>query len=292
MLGSVIESEKRKKRFTGLMKTYLFIDEIEPFKEISDFRELYDNLVSDEIAKDDAPDGVLFRKKHVRVNDGTHILHIGVYPETKIIEALNSLINYLEDKQHPELYRYMVAHYYYEYIHPFYDGNGRTGRLIICSYISRYLERYSAITLSYAINKNKSKYYKALEEVSSPLNRGEMTFYLIDMLELLSAGQEGIIEDLEMNFSKIERIGELFNNDYWRDQMEEAELFKIMIYLSVFTNETDFAISKLMDISSKSRYKINQIMTSLAEKGYVSLVKKRPRVYKVEDEFLEHLLIL
>ena len=87
---------------------------------------------------------------------------------------LHTLIRFLDDEQHTELYRFMVAHYYYEYIHPFYDGNGRTGRLLVCSYLSRYLERYSAITFSYAVNKNQSKGYKALGEIPSPLNKGEI----------------------------------------------------------------------------------------------------------------------
>ncbi|MEQ6377412.1 Fic family protein [Bacillaceae bacterium S4-13-56] len=293
VLDDLVRSDKKCKRFKGLMKTYLYIDKIKPFTEISDFRMLYDDLVSDEIDKDDEPDGELFRKGYVEINDGTKTTHIGISTEVEIIGSLNALINYLDDEQHAELYRYMVAHYYYEYIHPFYDGNGRTGRLLVCSYLSRYLERYSAITFSYAVNKNKSKYYKALEEIPSPLNKGEMTFYIIDMLELLSSGQEGIIEDLEINLSKIERIKESFKSDTWNERKEEAELLRIMTHLCVFVNdEAHFPVIKLMEISNKSRYKVNQIMSNLEDKGYVKVVKQRPKEYKVTDEFLESILVI
>ncbi|WP_186578534.1 Fic family protein [Aquibacillus kalidii] len=293
VLGDLVRSDKKRKRFKGLMKTYLYIDKIKPFTEISDFRKLYDDLVSDEIDKDDEPDGELFRKGYVEINDGTKTTQIGISSEVKIIESLNALINYLDNAQHSELYRYMVAHYYYEYIHPFYDGNGRTGRLLACSYLSSHLERYSAITFSYAVNKNKSKYYKALEEIPSPLNKGEMTFYLIDMLELLSSGQEGIIEDLEMNLSKIERIKESFISNTWDEMIEEAELLRIMTHLSVFVNDdASFPVTKLMEISNKSRYKVNQIMSNLEDKGYVKFVKQRPKEYKVTDEFLESILVI
>lgn len=292
-LSGIMRSEKKQKRFTGLIKTYLFIDHMKPFTEIKDFRKLYDNLVSDEIDPEDSPDGKLFRKGYVEVNDGVHTTHIGVSSEEKITDALKTLINFLDDEQHAELYRYMVAHYYYEYIHPFYDGNGRTGRLIVCSYLSRYLERYSAITFSYAVNKNKSKYYKALEEIPSPLNKGEMTFYLIDMLELLSDGQEDIIEDLELNLSKMERIEETFKRDHWLSRKEEAQLLRIMTHLHVFVNdEAKFRVTELMKLSNKSRYKVNQIMSNLEEEGYVKLARRRPKKYKLSDEFLESIFIM
>ncbi|WP_259377084.1 Fic family protein [Bacillus velezensis] len=101
------------------MKTYQFIDRIPSFTSIHDFRELYDELVADEIGAEDAPDGELFRKGYVEVNDGNMTTHIGVNSEQKITEALEALIAYLHDETHPQLYRYMTAHYYYEYIHPF-----------------------------------------------------------------------------------------------------------------------------------------------------------------------------
>ncbi|WBL28079.1 Fic family protein [Bacillus safensis] len=291
VLEGVNRSENLNKRFTGLMKTYLFIDDIEPFKTVRDFRELYDDLVSKEIDNSNEPDGRLFRKGYVEVNNGLSITHIGVSTEDKIIECLNTLITYLEDDEHPELYRYMVAHYFYEYVHPFYDGNGRTGRLLVCSYLSRYLERYSAITFSYAVNKNKNKYYKALEGVPNPLNKGELTFYLMDMLELLSIGQEEIIEDLEISLGKRERIAKFFNEDFVESSRDKWLILKFMVDISVFVNnDANISITKLMDAVNITRYKVDKIVSELESEGYIEQVSLRPKAFKVNEGFLENTL--
>jgi|SRR5690625_570046 len=291
VLGEVKQTTPNHKRFTGMMETYLFIDDIKPLRNVLDFRKLYDDLVYGEVDNEDDPDGEMFREGYVEVNNGTTTTHIGVSTEKEIIVSLNLLINYLRDEEHPELYRYMVAHYFYEYIHPFYDGNGRTGRIIVSRYLSKYLERYSAVTFSYAINKNKSKYYKALEEIPHPLNRGEVTFYLMDMLEILASGQEDIIEDLEVSLAKLNRIEDKFRGEDWEDQHEEILLLKFLLGLSVFINEEDgIVISKIIEATNQSRYIVNKVMDRLESEGYVEKVGQRPKSYKVKEEFLENMI--
>ena len=292
-LSELEQSVPKNKRFIGMMKTYRFIEQIKPFESVKDFRLLYDNLVADEIKTEDIPDGELFRKGYVEVNDGNVTTHIGVASEEKIIESLGALINYLQNESHPELYRYMVAHYYYEYIHPFYDGNGRTGRLVLGSYLSRFLEKYSAITFSYAVNKDKSKYYKALEEIPTPLNQGEMTFYLINMLELLSFGQKGIIEDLELNLMKLERIKAYFEEDKWKVNVDARDLLFSILSISVFVNDhVIFSIKNLMELSNKSRHILNKVMDYLEHEGYVELISRKPKAYKIKEECIENIVPL
>lgn len=292
VLQRLNEPDTTAKRFKGLMKTYLHIDQIQPIHKPEDFRHLYDELVADEIAERNALDGRLFRKEGVEITDGARITHIGVHSEEKIEEALTALIRFLESDEHPELYRYLTAHYYYEYIHPFYDGNGRTGRLLVGSYLARYLERYSAVTFSYAVNKDKNKYYKALEEVPSPLNKGELTFYLQHMLELLIAGQRDVIDDLEVNEGKLDRINHFFEDTIWERRQEEQTLLRYMIVLTVFAANEDIAVTDLMDVSGYSRYKVNQILEKLAQEQYVILQKSRPKSYKVHPQVMEDQLKL
>lgn len=291
-LQELEKSEPKNKKFTGLMKTYLHIENIKPFEKLEDFRVLYDELVSEEISVADKPDGELFRKEYVEINDGNLTTHIGVSGEDNISLHLKSLINYLQSDDQPELYKYMVAHYFYEYIHPFYDGNGRTGRLIIGSYLARYLEKYSAITFSYAVNKNKSVYYKALEEIPFPTNKGEVTFYLMEMLHLLSDGQKGIIEDLEINFMKLDKIEHTLEK---LDTLtaEAKRVLYILITINVFVSEdVQLKLQELAGLSQLSRYKLEKVFAELEGLHYIELVGRNPKSYKVTDYGLEEILAM
>lgn len=162
---------------------------------------------------------------------------------------------------------------------------------MVCSYLSRYLEKYSAITFSYAINQNKSKYYKALQEIPSRLNRGETTFYLVDMLELLSAGQEDVIDDLEINLAKIEIIDEYFKGDGWMERGDEALLLKGLAYFEVFTgDEGGILAGSLEDMFGISRYKLNKTADRLLEEGFIEQTGRRPKKYRISGRLLEDIL--
>lgn len=79
----------------------------------------------------------------------------------------SNLVEYMQDPTQPDLLvQAAVAHYQFESIHPFYDGNGRTGRLIIPLYLyEKRLTSYPNLYVSEFFEKYKKEYYEALNGV-------------------------------------------------------------------------------------------------------------------------------
>ena len=109
----------------------------------------------------------------------------------------------MNSKDYPFLEKCIISHYYLEYIHPFYDGNGRLGRFIISSYLARKLDLFTGVSISNSINKNREKYYDALLEVSNPRNQGEVTHLIEDLLEIILEGQNNSLNQLKEATAKM-----------------------------------------------------------------------------------------
>ncbi len=83
----------------------------------------------------------------------------------QFIEWFNSSTNY-----HPILGRAAIAHVYFESIHPFEDGNGRIGRLLIEKSLSQGIGESALIAVSHILEKKRKDYYAALESCNRTLD--------------------------------------------------------------------------------------------------------------------------
>ena len=97
---------------------------------------------------------------------------------------MNSLFEFANDKQNFDKYGELlpyICHYYILYIHPYYDYNGRTARMV--SFWLNYINNIIAAPyfMSEAINENKSRYYKAIVETRNTNN--DLTCFLGYIIE-------------------------------------------------------------------------------------------------------------
>jgi len=104
-----------------------------------------------------------FRKKgeEVVVRDGLgNVVHMGA-PQTRVISLLNELIYWYNQNKnkYPALILASVIHNQFETIHPFRDGNGRIGRLLLNNIILKY--NFPPVNINF---KNRKEYYISLYE--------------------------------------------------------------------------------------------------------------------------------
>ncbi|MBF0844698.1 Fic family protein, partial [Streptococcus danieliae] len=163
-----------------------------------------------DIEDKDKPDGEIFRKDIIYVAGGGKRVHQGNPNEPAIREDLEKLLIFM-NSDIPILIKALITHYFFEYVHPFYDGNGRTGRFLLSSYLARKLDLFTGLSVSEAVLQNKKKYEDSFSNTSHPKNRGEITSFVGDMLEIILKGQERMLAKVNKLKNQIEQLSNLIN---------------------------------------------------------------------------------
>ncbi len=111
------------------------------------------------------------------------IIHTPPQNESDIMEYLSNLEAYINNDQDnlDDLVKMALIHYQFEAIHPYYDGNGRTGRILNIMYLM-FKKKLNApiLFLSKYINENKIEYYEKLQMAQlDPINIAEFIIYML-----------------------------------------------------------------------------------------------------------------
>lgn len=101
-----------------------------------------------------------------------------------LLNNLEKYINKPEIEEMDDCIKSAIIHYQFESIHPFLDWNWRTWRILILLYlIKQGLLSFPILYISWYINKNKSDYYRLLQEVRTKNNWEGYIFYILDAIE-------------------------------------------------------------------------------------------------------------
>jgi Fic family protein len=124
------------------------------------------------------------------IKDATYIPPV----HTELDELMSDMEKFLNNEkiEVPVLIRIAIAHYQFETIHPFLDGNGRIGRLLITLYlVSKELLSKPSLYLSDYIEKNRRIYYDNLQNVKNKNDMAQwIKFFLVGIIETSEKGIE------------------------------------------------------------------------------------------------------
>ena len=202
-----------------------------------------------------------------------------VPPPTKIVEKCMSDLErfmYSDDRGHSALIRTGLSHVQFETIHPFLDGNGRVGRLLIALQLCHEgLLNEPLLYLSLHFKKNRSDYYLLLDAVR---HHGDWEAWLRFFLE-------GITETSENAISVTKRLNALFRDDSLR--IRKFARFKSSALL-VQQALQKRPISTIRSIATETRLSIPAVtngMFALEQIGIAREItnRKRNRIYSYDQ---------
>lgn len=253
------------------------------FDTCQDIRNFYDDFTHQEITQENPQnrlDGSLFRKEPVQIEAATgKTIHQGLYPESRIIEALDQALRILHSEEYPLLIRLALFHYFFVYIHPFYDGNGRTDRFITSYFLSRQFHRLLAVRLSIYIKRNQSRYYHMLEEADSERNRGDMTPFVMGFLEILIGSTEDTIGVLSRKNEQMRKYESRIDAFQLQDKLLK-EIYITLLQAALFYGE-GISMADLMKVTGKNRGTIQKRIDEIPGNHLIVTKAGKTNYYKL-----------
>lgn len=283
---------RKSTRFSGIVKKYIQIvfGNIEIIDSVEQIRKMYDDIFAEDILKnpENKLDGKLFRKEGVYIHSGMSNVHTGDSSEELIIKHMEVLIEFMNRKDVPSLVKASIVHYYFEYIHPFYDGNGRFGRFLFSMYLARKIDIFTGLSLSYSIFGDKNKYSNLFKETSSPRNKGELTFFVLGMLDFILNGQESIIEMLKDKKLQLDYAKNYLKKLKKDKKLKKIEADALFIYMQnyIFAKENPLTDDELLTYIKelKSVRTLRKYLKNLTDLGLITTINKKPIMRTVSDE--------
>ncbi len=177
------------------------------------------------------------------------------------------------------LIRMAVLHYQFEAIHPFYDGNGRTGRILMVLYlVLQDVMRYPVLFISGYINEHKSTYYQTLRQVTEQGNWKPLVLFILEAVRQQSSKTTASL----LEFKSIEQgIGAVFQNQTLRGN---THAFVQYLMTKPFYTQTDAAKR-----TGFNRLTVTKYLGILQDAGMLQTMKVKKYTVYYNQKLLEAL---
>ena len=200
----------------------------------------------------------------------------------EIMQLLNNLFEYINDdslEDYDPLVKMALIHFQFESIHPFYDGNGRSGRILNVLYlVLKDLLELPILYLSSYIIKHKSDYYRLLQEVREKQNYDEWILYMLDAVEVTANNTCTLIENIEKLMQKTQvKLQEKLPKIYSKDLVE-------VLFLHPYT-KIEFLVNRMR----LHRHTASKYLKEIEKIGLVKEVKIGRSRYFINIELFEYL---
>ena len=200
---------------------------------------------------------------------------------SEVIELMSDLEKFINENEHhvPHLIKIAIVHYQFETIHPFLDGNGRLGRLLITLYlVSNNVLKKPSLYLSDFFEKNKGYYYDNLMTVRLTSNLIQwIKFFLVGVIETskesIQVFKDIIALKTDIETNRLPKLG---------SRIENAQQLLKQLYQIPITDSKQ--VSDLLGISPSTA---NRLIKELIELGILFELTgyKRNRKYMFTEYF-------
>ncbi len=227
------------------------------------------NKVVDGVCENEAQQGKLYRSGMVYIAGGGHTVHTPANPEI-IPDCMAQLFSFREESEDLLIHSF-AAHFYFVYIHPFCDGNGRTARILNASqlYHGGY-KKMRNLPLSTAINNQLSGYYSSLLDSEAVLNGQEIKWLdLSPFVSYMLDAFERCLIDAALSENNL--------------TVRESKILERMNKVGVHAEITASKAAKILDCSTSSA---RMVLNGLQRKGYLTIdTGNVPHIYRLEQHY-------
>jgi Fic family protein len=201
-----------------------------------------------------------------------------------MIEAMSDLEKYMnEDDTLDVLIKAALIHYQFETIHPFLDGNGRVGRLLITLFLlDKQALHYPALYISYYLKLNRIEYYDRMGEVRAKDNYEQwVKFFLlaikesaeeaVETIHKLSALHNQNIEVIEKMGRQAKTARQIFD---YLEQNPIIDIGKTAQELGISFNTASTYINRLVECGILVQTNNSERKRVYSYEDYLSILRK------------------